>query len=340
MKVLLIADPHLPVPPKGYGGTERIVHLVAQGLAESGHEVVLLAREGSRSPGALFHHRAPAASFVSRARRKLSFQPLSLVAARGCDVVHNFGRVDYLYSLLRLGPPLAVTFENPIAPYELEILRRARKPSAWISISDAQRSGAGEGPWRTIYNAVDTTRLRYHERPAPDPYLAFLGRLTPNKGVHVAIDVAERAGLPLKIAGNVSNEPGAREYFVEQVRPRLRGKIEWIGEIGDEQKNGFLGGASALLFPIQWQEPFGIVVAESLACGTPVIATRAGATAELIDHGRTGALCHDLDELVEAAQAVEGLNRGACRATAEARFSAEAMTRAYLSAYEELLASK
>lgn len=337
VKILLIADPHLPVPPLGYGGTERVVHALDNALHALGHQTVLLAGAGSRTPGRLILHRAPQnESWISRSYRKTLFQPLSLLAARGCDVVHNFGRMDYLYSLLRAGPPLVNTFANPVAPYELELLGRARVPSHWVSISAAQRGGSDNSRWRTVYNAVALEHLPFNARPSSTPYLAFLGRLTRNKGVDVAIRVARASGVELRIAGNVSDEAGGREYFEQQVKPALGEGVEWIGEIGDSQKADFLGNAVATLFPIQWDEPFGIVIAESLACGTPVIATRRGSTPELLSHGQTGFLCDTEDELVSAVRNVSSIDRHECRAACEARFSATVMARNYLELYAEL----
>ena len=168
------------------------------------------------------------------------------------------------------------------------LLARRREALALVSVSDHQRAHLAEtGPWRTIYNAVDTDRLAFAPRPDPG-YLAFLGRLTPDKGVHVAIEVAERLGRPLRIAGNVSDEAGARRFFETRVRPQLGDGIEWVGPVDDDAKVPFLQNAAALLMPIQWDEPFGLVVAEALACGTPVLAMRRGSMPELIHDGITG----------------------------------------------------
>lgn len=345
MKVLLIADPHLPVPPDGYGGTERVVHALDEALNAQGHQTVLLAKRSSKTKGKLLSHRAPNnASHSSRAFRKLLFQPLSLWAARGCDVVHNFGRVDYLRALMTAGPPLVHTFANPVAHYELSILKEARVPSRWVSISQAQRRDLGsdsqDARWRTVYNAVRFEHLSFHATPNAPPYVAFLGRLTKNKGVDVAIRVARAAGIPLKIAGNVSSEPGGVEFFEHHVKPALGDGVEWVGEIGDAQKSEFLGGAIATLFPIQWDEPFGMVVVESLACGTPVIAARRASTPELLSHGETGFLCDNDADFINALGKVSALLRARCREACVSRFSAEVMARRYLEVYTELLGGR
>lgn len=339
MRVTVIADPVLPVPPVKYGGAERIVANLCEGLMRRGHQVTLVAAPGSRSYGRTLTHRPPDNSrFVSRAGRKLLFQPLSLAASARADVVHNFGRVDYLFALLRTRVPLIHTFENPIAAYELELLlRRPRERMLLVSISDHQRrEWERRGRWRTVYNCVDVRAFRFSARP--DGYLAFLGRLTANKGVHLAIEVARRTGMKLKIAGNVSKEPGGEAYFEQKVRPALGGNIEWVGEVDDARKAALLEGAAALLFPIQWDEPFGIVVAEALACGTPVIATRRASTPETVRDGETGFLCDSVDEMVRAVGRLPELRRESCRAFAENVFSADRMVERYEELYREVRA--
>ena len=167
--------------------------------------------------------------------------------------------------------------------------------------------------------------------------MAFIGRLTSNKGVHVAIEVARRLGQPLRIAGNVSDEDGDREFFETRVRPQLGNGIEWVGPVDDAAKAPFLQNAAALLMPVQWDEPFGLVVAEALACGTPVLALRRASMPELIRHGITGFLCASTDEMVAAARRLDEIDRRACRADCERRFSADRMVDEYLSAIQSVV---
>lgn len=339
MRILVIADPKISVPPTHYGGTERIVALLCEQLQRRGHEVILLAGAGSKNYGRLLKHRPPNnASYFSRAYRKIQFQAVSLYAARGVDVIYNFGRVDYLWALLKTNYPLVTVFENPIQAEEVSFLTSRRQSKlVLVSVSDHQRS-ATENPhlWRTVHNAIDSKKFPFVSEQSSEPYLAFLGRLTVNKGVHLAIEVAKATGTKLKLAGNISNEPGGIEYFETQVRPHLGEQIEWVGEINDEQKIEFLGKAKALLFPIQWDEPFGIVVAEALALGTPVIATNRGAMAELITNGVTGFLCHDEADMIDAVSKLDSIQRSACREACESRFSAETMADRYLDVYCEM----
>ena len=332
MRVTFIADPGLPVPPLGYGGAERNAALICAELARRGHQVRLLAGPGSSNYGELWPHRAPDATFPSRAYRKILFQLLSLRAMVDTDVVHNIGRIDYLWSLFRTRTPIVLTFQNHTTRQELLSLAMRRDRLALVSPSDSYRQGLPPDRWWTVYNAVDAERIPYRAQPAGD-YVAFLGRLTANKGVHVAIQVAKAAGLPLRIAGNVSRESGGEEFFEREVRPQLGQQIEWIGEINDEQKPDFLGNARALLFPIQWEEPFGMVVAESMAAGTPVVAMRRGAMPEVIEHGRNGFLCDTIDEMVAATRRIDELDRADCRRTCEERFSPRVIVDRYLDIY-------
>lgn len=339
MRILLIADPHIPAPPSHYGGAERIVHLYAQEFTRLGHRVGLMAGPGSRDYGGGLHvHRAPSMAYHSRARRKLQFQVQSLWAARDADAVYNHGRFDYIQSLLLLDKPLLSSFPNQIDQKQIddaEALVRSR--FAFHCISENQRSHARiTQPVHVIPNPVEASAYRLGG--GEEGYLAFLGRLTSNKGVDAAIAVAQRAGMRLVIAGNQSTEDGAADYFQQAIAPHLDGEqIRWIGPVNDAQKQDLLAGASALLFPIRWDEPFGIVMIEALACGTPVIAMRRGSTPEVIDHGATGFLCDTEDEMVQAAQNLSAISRADCRTVAETRFDVSVVAPRVLKVLRELV---
>lgn len=340
LRLLVIADPKIPVPPLHYGGAERIVDLLCRGLSMLGHEVDLLAAEGSKSYGGrVSFHRLPGCSWLGRAWRKLRFQFQSLSLARHADVVINFGRLDYLEGLLRTSKPLICCFQNPIHQTEVDwLLSRRREQLALVGISEFQVNGfLPPGIFSVIHNATDMERFNFHPHPAQPPYLVFLGRLTANKGVDTAIAVAKKTGMLLKLAGNVSDEPGGKEFFEQIVRPQLGEGIEYIGPVDDVQKNDLLGYATGCLFPIRWPEPFGIVMVESLACGTPVIATRCASTPEVITQGITGFVGETEEDLVEAVRNLNCLDRKHCRLAAEERFSGEVMTRRYLQVVDQLL---
>lgn len=323
MRILIIADPHLPVPPSHYGGAERIVALYTKEFARLGHQITLLAAPSSQSYGGrLLIHRPPSKPFLSRAHRKIRFQFQSLHAASNSDVVYNNGRFDYLESVLALRKPLLSCFHNPVDQLQIDFAeKRIRKNAAFHFISVNQQTCAKiTSPSCVIPNPVDTRAYFFGE--GKGNYLAFLGRLTFNKGVDIAILVALQTGRKLVIAGNISREEGGEQFFRERVEPYLDGdQISWIGPVDDTQKQELLSNAEALLFPIRWDEPFGIVMVEALACGTPVIATRRASTPEVIKHGVTGWLCDPEDPSVVAF--VEGVNhlhyfdRRDCRRAAE-----------------------
>ena len=329
MNILLIADPHLPVPPLRYGGAERVAALYAAELSRLGHRVDLLAAPGSRPYGGhLYSHRAPSASWPSRAHRKLRFQLQSLAAARHCDVVYNLGRFDYMEALLAIRKPLLHCFSHPVDQALIQAAEaRIRARAGFHFVSEHQRAAAAVSvPAVTIANPVDSRF--YSPGPGDGGYLLFLGRLTANKGVDLAIATARRCQLPLVIAGNRPDEPGAARFFKEQIEPHLDGqRVRWVGAVTDQQKQDLLGRAAALLFPIRWEEPFGIVMVEALACGTPVIATRRASTPEVIEHGRTGWLCEPtVEALADAVARLPAIDRRHCRQAAEQRFDVRVLT--------------
>ena len=346
MRILLIVDPYHPVPPREYGGTERVADLLAREWSRCGHRVDLLAGKGSRTYGGSLHlHKPPSNAYPSRMRRKLQFQLQSLWAARQCDVVCNFGRLDYLETLLRLGKPILHTFHHPIDQVLVDEAeaRVCRGPVLFHCISAHQHSQASfRYPTLVVHNPIEVTRYRPGTGEAG--HLAFLGRLTRNKGVDVAIAAAQLVGQPLLLAGPVPDEPGAREFFEAEVQPALdAGVARWLGPLDDMGKQELLAGATALLFPIRWDEPFGLVMTEALACGTPVVATRRASTPEVIRDGVTGWLCDPVEPDPEAFAAAIGrvpeLDRRQCRLDVVERFSVEAIAAQLLTAFESLCMS-
>jgi glycosyltransferase involved in cell wall biosynthesis len=188
-----------------------------------------------------------------------------------------------------------------------------------------------------VHNATDTQYFRFNGIPDEPGYVVFLGRLTANKGVHLAIEAARLAGVRLLIAGSISQEPGGPEYFTTKVKPQLGDDTVYVGEVNDEQKRELLGAARALLFPIQWNEPFGIVMAEALACGCPVIGWRNGSVPEVVRHAENGFIVESVAEMAEAIRQIERIDRAVCRGDAEERFSPEALVNGYLRVFEKVL---
>lgn len=339
MRVTIIADPFIPVPPHGYGGTERVAALLGSHLASQGMTVDLVAGEGSKPfNGKLLIHKAPTASMVSRIARKTIFQLLALTRLQKSQVVINFGRVDYLWFYRLMKVPMICVFQNPVSRYEDEWL--AAVPSIVpVGISMNQvLSLDTRSRFRIIYNSVNFNQ--YTLRRAAGRYLVFLGRLTYNKGVDIAIRVARECLLPLKIAGNISTEEGQQEFFHKEVEPHLGGDIEYIGPVNDEQKNALLGNAIAMLFPIRWAEPFGIVMVESMACGTPVIAFANGSVTEVIRDKVSGFICSSETEMIEGVMNVSKIDRKECRRYAEANFSHAVMAGKYVQIINEIAGNR
>lgn len=308
--------------------------MVCKGLRTRGHDVILMAGDGSTAAPEIVFHTPSSHLYLERAYRKILFQWMSMKAVRRCDVVLNFGRTDYLWAIRRLAPyqPLVARFGNPLNQGEIDWLLGYRKGRlSLVSVSDDQRRDIVGGAWTTIYNSVDCNALEFNDKP--DGYLAFLGRLSQTKGVEAAIDVAERCGMQLKIAGNIPNSEVGRRYFAERLAPRFGALVEWIGEIGDEEKSNFLGRAHALLMPTMFREPFGIVMAEALACGTPVIALKNGSVPEVVDDGVTGFVCNSVDEMVVGVRRSHAIDRRRCRRACEQRFEMNAM----VDRYEDIL---
>jgi len=344
MRILIIVDPDHPVPPVFYGGIERVADLFAAEFTRLGHTVDLLAGPGSRryASGQLFIHYSPSKHKFSRARRKIQFQLQSIIASRQCDVVCNFGRFDYLESLLYLKVPVLQIFENPIDQLQVDFAeQRVRGKILFQCISSHQHQSVKFSyPSIMVPNPIATNR--YSLGSGDGGYLAFLGRLTSNKGVDVAIKAAQLASKPLLIAGPVPNEPGAMEFFKNKIQPHLfSGQVRWLGTVDDVVKQHLLGRAEALLFPIRWDEPFGIVMTESLACGTPVIATNRASTPDVVKDGFNGFLCspEEPDPLVfaEAVRKLSRISRTQCRADVESRFGIEPIASRLLAQLQSLV---
>jgi glycosyltransferase involved in cell wall biosynthesis len=330
LKVLMIADPILPVPPTTYGGTERGTDLMCQWLTKRGHHVHLIAGPGSKNyGGGLTIHRPPTSALYSRVYRKILFQFIAMRAALDADVIINHGRIDYPQIAYRFKKPIVHWLHNPISAYETRFLSRRHKfGDHLVALSHSQVSDYPTAAHFTVIpNAVGLEDIPFSATPVDPPYVVFLGRLTHNKGVHLAIEAARRARIKLVIGGNVPNEPGAHEYFETEIKPHLGPACEYFGQYGEAERAKLLTGATALLFPIHWKEPFGRVMIEALACGVPVIASRTASTPEVITHGKTGFLCDSTDEMVAALHRIKEISRSECRADAEERFGEAAFMR-------------
>jgi glycosyltransferase involved in cell wall biosynthesis len=340
MRILLTADPMIPVPPTLYGGIERIVDGLLAALRARGHEVALLAHpDSTASADARFawsisepagpHEHLRNLADLDRAVRH--FRP---------ELVHSFSRLAYLGRWLPHRLPKLMCYQRQPTPRTVHWAARLAGRSlrfAGCSRYIADCGGAIGGRWSAIPNFVDCARLPFVDAVADDAPLAFLSRLERIKGVHTAIEIARRSGRRLVIAGNRVEQGDGAGYFAREIEPHLDGEqVRWIGPVDDVAKAALLGGAAAMLLPIGWDEPFGIVMAEALACGTPVVAFRRGAAPEVVRDGVDGFVVDDVEGAVAAVQRLPSVSRADCRAGALARFDRDVVARQYLAAYAEL----
>jgi glycosyltransferase involved in cell wall biosynthesis len=339
MRIAQVAPLIESVPPKHYGGTERIVHYLTEELVRCGHDVTLFASGDSVTSARLIA--ACPRSLRQNERCKDPVAREVLLLDHVIQHVNDFDLVHFHTGYLQfpvcryLPVPHVTTLHGRLDLPDLIPVFDRFCDAPVVSISDAQRRPLPHANWQaTIYHGMPTDLFRFGS--GSGDYLAFLGRISPEKGIERAIEIAKRAGMPLKIAAKVDRAD--RRYFKRAVEPLLNQPgLEWIGEINDGQKNEFLGNAYALLFPIDWPEPFGLVMIEAMACGTPVIAYRAGSVPEVMEDGVTGFVVTELDGAVEAVRRVPELDRGACRNVFDRRFTATRMANDYIKVYEHIL---
>jgi glycosyltransferase involved in cell wall biosynthesis len=339
VRIAQIAPLYESVPPKLYGGTERVVSYLTEELVRQGHDVTLFASGDSITSARLVPACTESLRLKRQAADSLACHYLMLEEvfrrAERFDILHF--HIDYLhYPLSRRHDVRHVTtLHGRLDMPELAELYREFPEPPVVSISDAQRRPLPWLNWQaTVHHGLPPELLTF--QPRPEGYLAFLGRISPEKRVDRAIEIATRCGRTLKIAAKV--DAADKDYFHERIKPLLDNPlVEFIGEVGGAAKDEFLGNAEALLFPIDWPEPFGLVVIEAFACGTPVIAWRCGSVPELIDEGLTGFIVDDLDGAVQAVERLPELSRARCRQVFEQRFSDTRMAQDYLAIYDRLL---
>jgi glycosyltransferase involved in cell wall biosynthesis len=336
MRIALTADPELPVPPKLYGGIERIIDLLARELGRRGHEVALFAHPDSATAAELIPW--PGRSSRSRTDTLRNAATLLREVGRGrFDLVHSFSRVAYLLPLLPLPIPKLMTYQRAISRRSIRFGHALSRGSLQFSAISRWmiEPVADIGTWHLVPNGVPLVSYPFVEDPGPNAPLVFLGRVEEIKGPHLSIEVARRTGLPLVIAGNVPVEH--RGWFESTIAPQLDDSITYIGPVDDQQKAQLLGSARALLMPILWEEPFGIVMAEAMACGTPVLGFDRGAVSEVVEHGVSGFVVESLDQLVRAVGRLGELRRSNARRRVEAHYSESVITRRYLDVYAHML---
>ena len=342
MRIAQVAPLYESVPPKLYGGTERVVSYLTEELVRQGHEVTLFASGDSITRARLVAACDRSLRLDQRCVDQMSHHFLLLERvfqrAHEFDVIHF--HVDYLHFPLSRRQPYAqlTTLHGRLDLPDLVPLYEEFCDMPLVSISKAQREPLPWANWlATVYHGLP--EHLYRPRTEPGTYLAFLGRVSPEKRVDRTIEIARRAGIPLRIAAKI--DPTNEDYYEREIVPLLNdagAEVEFVGEIGEAQKDEFLRHAYALLFPIDWPEPFGLVMIEAMACGTPVIAYRNGSVPEVLEDGVTGFVVNGMEAAIAAVERVPEISRGQCREVFEERFSARRMAHDYVQVYEHVAA--
>ncbi len=344
LKIALVAPFEEPVPPRTYGGTERVVFNLAEELVNMGYDVTLLASGDSKTSAKLIPCVTKAVRMLPEAknpdlRSALNLQGLAqavkTLGTGNYDIVHNhFGWKLLLFKDLIKAPIITTLHGNLSEPTE-QHMHGVFKNEPFVSISKSQRRhGAKLHYVATVYNGIQPERFKFN--PNPQDYLAFLGRIHPHKGLEYAIEIAKKSNHKLIIAAKLDSLE--QHYFENEIKPLIDGKqIVFIGEVDHKKKVSLLKNAKAMLSPIQWDEPFGITNIESMACGTPVIGIKRGSLSEIIVDGKTGYLCSNVDQMIKRVQIIDRIKRETCRHHVEKHFSARGMAEGYLKAYGRIV---
>jgi glycosyltransferase involved in cell wall biosynthesis len=337
VRIAQVSPLYESVPPQAYGGTERVVSFLTEELVRQGHDVTLFASGDSQTAARLVpmtpHALRLGQSDDALAHHVLMIDRVARVG-RQFDVVHF--HIDYVHFPLsrRERYTHLTTLHGRLDIPDLQPLYDEFREMPVVSISGAQRAPLPQANWQaTVYHGLPADLFAFQAEP--EGYLAFLGRISPEKRVDRAVEIARRTGMRLRVAAKVDDAD--RRYFETEIAPLFELPfVEFVGEIGEAEKQRFLGGATALLFPIDWREPFGLVMIEAMACGTPVVAWRGGSVDEVISDGVSGFVVEDLDESVDATYRAAMLDRRQCREAFEQRFTADRMARDYVTVYERL----
>ncbi len=341
MRILITVDPLIPVPPKEYGGIERIVDWLSRSLTANGHTVGLVAHFQSECEipikyrWGVFHTRLiPDGIICLRELRKFvsDFKP---------DVVHSFSRIFYLLGLLSNSScPLLMSYQRHPSLKSVKLANVVfgnRLKFIGCSSYITELGKKGGGLWFCVHNGVELSKYQYTAEVANDAPIVFLSRIEPIKGTHLAVQIAKQSGRKLIIAGNFPSKGKSSRYWYDVIKPKVDGKyIEYVGPVNDIEKNKLLSQACALLVPVQWDEPFGIVFVEALACGTPVISCPKGALPEIVTNGKNGYLIQNVEQGVWAVNNIDKISREYCRKLAEQNFSSDVLVKKYEKIYNDV----
>jgi glycosyltransferase involved in cell wall biosynthesis len=336
MRLAITADPELPIPPRHYGGIERIIDTLIRGLVDHGHQVTLFAHPDSQTACELEPYRDNSKGSLLNNLRLVS----SKIRNGRYDLVHSFGRLAYLLPILPSSMPKLMSYQRAITPRSVSWGERLAHGTLHFAGCSRQLIGPFEGMtnWHVVYNGVPSSTFTFQGNVDASAPLCFLGRVEEIKGPHLAIEIARQSGRRLVIAGNIPDDEKHRDFFAREVAPHIDGKqVEYVGPVDDSQKNTLLGQSAALLMPILWEEPFGIVMAEALACGTPVIGLNRGSIPEIVAHSVNGFVCDTVADMVKAVGRLSSLDRTVCRRVMEERFSERAMIAGYEAVYAKML---
>ncbi|MEC4814080.1 MAG: glycosyltransferase family 4 protein [Scytonema sp. PMC 1069.18] len=343
MKIAQVAPLWERVPPPAYGGIELVVGLLTDELVRRGHEVTLFATGDSITLAKLEAVHPRAIRLDPTVKEYSVYEMLQLgrvyEQAEEFDIIHSHMGCPALSYAKLVKTPTVHTLHGVFTP-DNEKMFAYGKGQPYVSISNAQREPKlGLNCVSTVYNGIDINSHKFHPQPQESPYLAFLGRISPEKGPHLAIEIAKKSGWRLKMAGKVDIVD--KEFFEREIKPQIDGKqIEYLGEADHFQKNELMGGAIATLFPITWREPFGLVMVESMAAGTPVIAINLGSASEVISHGLSGFVCSNIEECINSIDKAAQLERHAVRQYVSQRFGVQQMTDGYEAVYRQILEEK
>jgi glycosyltransferase involved in cell wall biosynthesis len=339
VRVGIIAPPWVSVPPEAYGGTEEFIDELARGLDRRGHDVVMFTTGDSTCPVTRrWTREASCADLIGDAHVEQEHVMQAYEALSDVDIVHDNTMAGPLYALEMPDVPVVTTHHGPFDTGARELFGATAGRVALVAISHHQASTAGDVPISAvIHHGLQPER--YPVGSGEGGYFLFLGRMTPDKGAHQAALLAQETGVTLLLAGK-RREPAEQAYFEEQVAPLLGRDIEYLGEVTNDRKVALMQDATALVNPIQWPEPFGLVMIEALACGTPVLASPAGAAPEIVGDGITGFLCDDLSVMADRLVDVDKLDRAACRRAVEQEFATDRMFEEYERLFHRILADR
>jgi glycosyltransferase involved in cell wall biosynthesis len=333
-------DPFIPVPPEHYGGIERVIYDIANQFVKSGNRVTLVAGPNSKSPDKLITY-GENGLLSAKLNYKVSYKVYRILQSeiKTHDVIHNFGRLVFIAPFIWTDIRKVQTYMRYVSCKNIQSFDKLRPRNlSYTAVSDAIKltGNTPKSHWDTVYNCAPVEQFDFKPDTSPDSYLVFLGRIERCKGLHNAIKVATLVQRQLIIAGNISDLEEERLYYQQEIKPFIDGKlIKYIGPVNNKQKNELLGNASALLTPIEWFEPFPIIIPEAYACGTPVLGFKNGGVPEGIEHGVTGFVSETVSEMVEHVKLIYKLDRNKCRLAAENKYSDRTIANKYIEIYKK-----